>query len=92
MTHTSPSQNQRMYPGVIRNSEEWISEYKIRTVVEKNIQYFKEPMACGNLKTRDILTIKADMFIAGIAQLITVIVADKIQKHEYLRSLRPLIS
>jgi hypothetical protein len=92
MTHTSPSQDQRMYPGVIRGSEEWDSEYKIRVVVEKNIQYFKEPMACGNLKTRDNLTIKADLLLAGITQLITVILADKINQHKYLRSLRPLIA
>jgi hypothetical protein len=92
MTYTSPSQDQRMYPGIIRDSEEWISEYKIRAVVEKNIQYFKEPMACGNLKTRDNLTIKADLMLAGITQLITVILADKMNQPKYLRSLKPLIA
>lgn len=92
MTYTSPSQNQRMYPGIIRGSEEWVSEYKIRVVVEKNIQYFKEPMACGNLKTRDNRTIKADLLLAGIIQQITVLIADKINQHQYLRSLRPLIA
>jgi len=81
-----------MYPGVIRGSEEWISEYKIRVVVEKNIQYFKDPMACGNLKTRDNRTIKADLLLAGITQQITVILADKINQHKYIRSLRPLIA
>lgn len=92
MAYTSPLQDQRMYPGVIRGSEEWISEYKIRVVVEKNIQYFKEPMACGNLKTRDNRTIKADLLLAGITQQLTVIIADKIHQHKYLRSLRPLIA
>jgi hypothetical protein len=92
MTHTSPSQDQRMYPGVISGSEEWDSEYKIRVVVEKSIQYFKEPMACGNLKTRDNQTIKADLLLAGITQQLTVIIADKINRHKYLRSLRPLIA
>ena len=92
MTYTSPSQDQRMYPGVIRGSEEWESEYKTRVVVEKNIQYFKEPMACGNLKTRDNLTIKADLLLAGITQQLTVIIADKINQHKYLRSLKPLIA
>jgi hypothetical protein len=70
----------------------WISEYKIRVVVEKNIQYFKEPMACGNLKTRDNRTIKADLLLAGITQQITVILADKINQHKYLKSLRPFIA
>lgn len=90
--YTSPSQNQRMYPGVIRGSEEWIADYRIRTVVEQTIQYFKEPMCCGNPKTRDNLTIKSDLLLAGIAQQITVILADKINQRKYFRSLKPLIS
>lgn len=92
VTHTSPVQDKRMYPGEIRGSDEWISDYKIRVVVEKNIQYLKEPMACGKLKTRDNLTIKADLYLAGITQLISVILADKIHEHKYIRSLKPLIA
>lgn len=92
VVHTSPALNKRMYPGEIRGSDEWISNYKIRTVVEKNIQYLKEPMACGNLKTRDCLTIKADLYLAGITQLITLILADKIHENRYCRSLKPLIA
>jgi len=38
---------------------------KIRVNVEKNIQYFKDPMGCGNPKTRDNLTIKADLLLVG---------------------------
>ena len=92
MVYTSPGQNQRMYPGIIRGSEEWDSEYKIRVVVEKNIQYFKDPMGCGNPKTRDNLTIKSDLLVAGITQLITVILADKLNQLKHFRSLRPLIA
>jgi len=91
VTYTSPKQDQRLYPGIIRDSDEWISLYKTRTVVEKNIQYIKEPMGCGNLKTRDNQTIKADLYLAGIAQLLTVVVADRIHKHQYIRSLKKLI-
>ena len=32
----------------------------------------------------------ADLLLAGITQLITVMVADKINKHQYIRSLKPL--
>lgn len=92
MLYTSAGQNQRMYPGIIRDSKEWEAEYKIRVTVEKNIQYFKEPMCCGNPKTRDNLTIKADLLLAGITQLITVILADKLNQQQYFRSLRPLIA
>jgi hypothetical protein len=92
MFYTFPGQNQRMYPGIIRGSEEWETEYKIQGVVEQNIQYFKDPMGCGNPKTRDNLTIKADLLLAGITQLITVILADILNQQKYYRSLRPIIA
>ncbi len=34
----------------------------------------------------------ADLILAGITQLITVVLADKIHHHEYIRSLKPLIA
>lgn len=33
-----------------------------------------------------------DLLLAGITQLVTVLVADKIHKHQYIRSLKPLIA
>ena len=35
---------------------------------------------------------KRYLILAGIPQLVTVILADKIQHHEYIRSLKPLIA
>ncbi|GEA35251.1 hypothetical protein Ccl03g_09640 [Enterocloster clostridioformis] len=37
-------------------------------------------------------TLHADLLLAGITQLIAVLVADKLQKHQYIRSLKPLIA
>ena len=37
-------------------------------------------------------TLHADLILAGITQLITVVLADKIKHHEYIRSLKPLIA
>ncbi|ADK16900.1 hypothetical protein CLJU_c38750 [Clostridium ljungdahlii DSM 13528] len=37
-------------------------------------------------------TLHADLLLAGITQLITVFMANKIHKHEYIRSLKPLIA
>lgn len=34
----------------------------------------------------------ADLLLAGITQLVTVIVADKIHQYKYIRSLKPLIA
>jgi hypothetical protein len=92
MIYTYPHKDLRTYPGTIRGTQEWDTEYNTRGVVEQTINYFKEPMAVGNLKTRDRLSIKADLFLAGITQLITVILADKLHKPECLRSIRQLIA
>jgi len=49
-------------------------------------------MCIGNPKTQNRKTIRADLFLAGITQLITLILADSINKPEYIRSLKPLIA
>lgn len=81
-----------MYPGTVRDTDSWFSDYKKRAVIERTIQHIKEPMACGNPKTRNLATIKSDMLLAGIAQLITVILADNMDNHKLIRSLKPLIA
>jgi hypothetical protein len=43
-------------------------------------------------KTQNEKTLHADLLISGITQLITVVMADKINKHQYIRSLKPLIA
>lgn len=92
VTYTYPDQNLRTYPGIIRGTEDWDELFKLRGSIEQTINYFKEPMEVGNLKTQNQTTIKSDLYLAGITQLITLIVADKINKHEHIRSLRPLIA
>lgn len=49
-------------------------------------------MCVANRKTQNAATIKADLLLAGITQLITVILADKIHKHRLIRSLKPLLA
>lgn len=66
--------------------------YKIRVNVEKSINHFKDSFCVANRKTQNEKTLHADLLLAGIAQLVTVIVADKIHQHQYIRSLKPLIA
>jgi hypothetical protein len=49
-------------------------------------------MGIGNPKTQNRKTNKADLFLAGITQLITLILAERINKPEHIRSLKPLIA
>ena len=92
MIYIYPEQNLRAYPGCVRGTEEWNSTYKIRVNVEKAINHFKDSFCVAGRKTQNEKTLHADLLLAGIAQLLTVIVADKIHKHQYIRSLKPLIA
>ncbi len=92
MIHIYPEQNLRAYPGILRGTAEWDETYKQRAVVEKCINHFKEHLCVADRKTQNEKTLHADLLLAGITQLITVILSDKIKHPEYIRSLKPLIA
>lgn len=92
MIYIYPEKNLRAYPGVGRGSAEWDETYKIRVSVEKSINHFKDSFCIAGRKTQNEKTLHAYLLLAGITQLITVMVADKIHQHQYLRSLKPLIA
>lgn len=92
MIYIYPEKNLRAYPGVERGSQEWENTYKLRVNVEKSINHFKDSFCITDRKTQNEKTPHADLLLAGIAQLVTVLVADKIHQYQYLRSLKPLIA
>lgn len=91
-TYTYDNMDFRRFPGIQRDSEEWFSTYKIRTIVERAINHFKTNMCTAGRKTRNHVTTKADVFLAGIASQLTVIVAYRMRCPQYIRSLKPLIA
>lgn len=92
MFYVYPEKNLRAYPGAIRGTNEWKETYKIRSVVEQSINHFKESFCIAGRKTQNEKTLHADLLLAGITQLITVVLSDKIHEHQYIRSLKPLIA
>ena len=92
MVYIYPEKNLRAYPGTLRGTSEWEETYKIRTVVEKSINQFKDSYCVAGRKTQNERTLHADLLISGIAQQLTVVLADKIHQHQYIRSLKPLIA
>ena len=92
MVYIYPEKDLRAYPGVIRGTEEWNNTYKIRTAVERDINHIKENLCLAGRRTQNKKTLHADLILAGITQLVTVVLADKIHHHEYIRSLKPLIA
>jgi len=49
-------------------------------------------MCIAGRKTRSHISTKADVFLAGIASQLTVIVAYAINCPQYIRSLKPLVA
>ena len=92
MIYVYPEKNLRAYPGVECGSKEWDETYKIRVNVEKSINHFKDSFCVANRKTSNEKTIHADLLLAGISQLLTVIVADKINQRNHIRSLKSYIT
>ena len=92
MVYIYPEKDLRTYPGTIRGTDEWDTTYKIRTVVERDINHIKDNLCLAGRRTQNEKTLHADLILAGITQLITVVLADKIHHHEYIRSLKPLIA
>ena len=92
MIYIYPEKDLRAYPGTLRGTEEWDNTYKIRTAVERDINHIKENLCLAGRRTQNKKTLHADLILAGITQLVTVVLADKIQHHEYIRSLKPLIA
>ena len=92
MVYIYPEKNLRMYPGTLRGTAEWEDTYKTRTTVERSINHIKDSFGLAGRKTRNEKTLHADLLLAGITQLIGVILADKLHQHKYIRSLKPLVA
>ena len=92
MIYVYPEKNLRAYPGVERGSKEWDETYKIRVNVEKSINHFKDSFCIAKWKTTNEKTLHSDLLLAGISQLLAVVVADKINQRQYIRSLKSLIA
>ena len=92
MTYVYPEKNLRAYPGTIRGTDDWNQTYKIRGVIEQTINHFKDIYNIAGRKTQNAKTLHADLLLAGITQLFTVILADAINKPKYIRSMKALIA
>jgi len=90
--YTYPHKNLRLYPGIARGSEEWNELYNKRVSVERTIYSFKEYGCVSRRKTSNPATTKADLFLAGIVQLIGVVLADALHQHKFAKRIRKFIA
>jgi len=85
-----PDANKRLYPGIVRGTTEWDALYARRVEVERSIGSFKAVLGLQRRKTYNTKTTKADLFLAGIVQLLCVVIADKLHDRKLIRRIRKL--
>jgi hypothetical protein len=91
MFYVYPEKDLRTFPGTVRETDEWKSVYKVRAAVERSICHFKDSFLVAGRRTRNADTLHADLLLAGITQLVTVLLAESMGRRQYMRSLRPLV-
>lgn len=82
-----PDKDFRLYPGVLRNSDEWIKTYKIRTVIERSFASLKFNPCISTPRTLNINSIKSDVFLAASARIIIALLAYAINKPNYINQM-----
>lgn len=88
----SVSKDYRLNSTIPRDSEKWKSLYKIRTVCERAIAQLKSLMCLPSNKLRKTISIKSDVLLAGITQLMAFIVLYKSNQIENPRAIKSLIA
>ena len=92
MVYVYPEKDLRAYPGAIRGTDDWCNTYKIRTSVERSINHFKDSFSIAARRSQNALTLHADLLLAGISQLLTVVLADKLHRNDLFRSIKSLVA
>lgn len=87
-----PAANKRLYPGILRGTAEWDTLYARRVAVERSIGSFKDVLGVGQRKTSNTATTKADILLAGIVQLLCVVLAYKLHNYKLARRTRKLVA
>ena len=90
--YTYPDKDFRLYPGVPRTTDHWNNLYRHRVAIERTINIFKDSFVLDSGKSHRTVTVKADLFLAGITQLIGVLLADALHKPQFIKSVRRLIA
>ena len=90
--YVHPNKNLRLYPGISRDDPVFKSILKQRTAVERSINTLKDTLGIQGRKTSNVLTTKADLFLAGIVQLLCVLLAHKLHDVKLARKPRRLIA
>ena len=73
------------------NTKHWDNLYNHRVYIERTIFLLKDCFGLNTLRTQNTTTIKADVYLAAITQLIGVILAKSIHELKFFKSIRKLV-
>jgi hypothetical protein len=90
--YTYPDKDFRLYPGIPRGTGHWKNLYRHRVLIERSIYLLKDPLGGAGRKSFSARTAKADLLLAGIVQLVGVVLAQAIHKPHLFKSIRKLIA
>lgn len=90
--YTYSHKNLRLYPGIPRGTDHFRNLYRHRTLIERTINIFKDDFGISRRRAFSVYTAKADLFNAGITQLLGVLLAKSINQLNLFKSVRKLIS
>lgn len=90
--YTYPNKDFRLYPGIPRGTDHWRNLYRHRVTIERTINLLKDSFTLASRRTLHTVSLKADLYLAGIVQLIGVVLANALHKPKLIRSVRKLIA
>jgi hypothetical protein len=89
-SYTYPRKNLRLFHGIPRAAEHWDNLCRRRTLAERSVNILKFDFGAARRQSFSAFSAKANLFLAGITQLITVIFA--VNELELFKSVRKLIA
>lgn len=92
ITYVQQNKNLRLYPGISRDDPLFAKIYTRRAAVERSINALKDSLGLANRKSSNVLTTKADLFLAGIVHLLCVVLADSIHNRKLARRPRMFLA
>ena len=90
--YTYPAKDFRLYPGIPRGTEHWDNLYRHRVLIERTIHLLKDPLGASVRESFSARSAKADLLLAGITQLVGVVLAHAINKPHLYKSIRKLVA
>ena len=90
--YTYSSKNLRLYPCIPRGTVHWDNLYRHRTLAERSINIIKYDFGVAKRRSFSSFSDKANLFFAGITQLITLIFAVAVNERKLFKSVRRLIA